>query len=143
MCSGACISTATESCICHKGTEMFPTHCFSLSLSLIFDVLLFRIPTKSIVHFFFVGRHCYSVPFQMKANFRRRKIMKNNFSLENDSFWLSVRSPCFIPYFLFVNISIEKWAYWKWTHAMHCLTNTFSISLVMIFVIIWNLVNSK
>lgn len=87
------------------------------------------------------GRIVTGVPFRMKANFIRRKIMKNNFSLEIGLCLvfvaLFIRS---LSLYLFV-VSIEKWAHWKWAHAM-LNQHVFDFS-VMIFVIIWNSVNSK
>lgn len=143
MCSGACISTANELCICHKGTERWlHFYQYNFFFSLIFDVLLFRIPTKSIVHFFFsvlvaLLPVCH---LEWKRISYEEKLWKIIFRLK--SVFASFSSPCSfaLSLYLFV-ISIEKWAHWKWAHAM-LNQHVFDFS-VMIFVIIWNSVNSK
>lgn len=142
MCSGACISTANELCICHKGTEMtsfLPIQFFLLSnircpavsntnkiyCSLFFSVLVALLPV------------CH---LEWKRISYEEKLWKIIFRLK--SVFASFSSPCSfaLSLYLFV-VSIEKWAHWKWAHAM-LNQHVFDFS-VMIFVIIWNSVNSK
>lgn len=73
------------------------------------------------------GRIVTGVPFRMKANFIRRKIMKNNFSLEIGlclvfvALFIRSLSLCICLLFQLKNEPIEN-------ERMRCLTNMFSIS---------------
>lgn len=127
MCSGACISTANELCICHKGTEM--TSFLPIQFFLLSNIRCPAVSNTNKIYcsLFFLcsGRIVTGVPFRMKANFIRRKIMKNNFSLEIGLCLvfvaLFIRSLCICLLFQLKNEPIEN-------ERMRCLTNMFSIS---------------